>query len=51
MSPICLPTLSRLSLACIDPQRMCYHFGKGWWKSYTGEKKYKHDTYWAAKDT
>ncbi|MCB9453330.1 MAG: recombinase family protein [Anaerolineaceae bacterium] len=28
-------------------QRMRYHFGKGWWKSYTGAKKYPRDTTWA----
>jgi len=26
---------------------MCYHFGKGWWKAYNGEKKYNRDTTWA----
>ncbi|MBZ0296802.1 MAG: hypothetical protein K8L99_29850 [Anaerolineae bacterium] len=28
-------------------QRMRYHFGKGWWKSYTGDKKYPRNTAWA----
>jgi DNA invertase Pin-like site-specific DNA recombinase len=28
-------------------QRMRYHFGKGWWKTYTGEKKYPRNTAWA----
>jgi len=28
-------------------QRMRYHFGKGWWKSYNGEKKYNRDNTWA----
>jgi hypothetical protein len=28
-------------------QRMRYHFGNGWWKSYKGEKKYNRDTTWA----
>ena len=27
-------------------QRMRYHFGKGWWKSYKGEKKYPRRTRW-----
>lgn len=29
-------------------ERMRYHHGKGWWKSYSGEKKYVADTKWAA---
>ncbi|MEM9954324.1 MAG: recombinase family protein [Chloroflexota bacterium] len=28
-------------------ERMRYHFGKGWWKTYTGEKKYVAKTKWA----
>ena len=28
-------------------QRMRYHFGRGWWKSYKGEKKYPRNTTWA----
>jgi hypothetical protein len=28
-------------------QRMRYHFGKGWWKGYQGEKKYPRNTSWA----
>jgi len=28
-------------------ERMRYHHGKGWWKTYTGEKKYVADTKWA----
>ena len=27
-------------------QRMRYHFGRGWWKSYHGKKKYPRDTRW-----
>jgi len=29
-------------------QRMRYHYGKGWWKSYNGEKKYPRDVRWEA---
>jgi hypothetical protein len=28
-------------------ERACYHFGKGWWKSYNGEKKYPRNIKWA----
>ena len=31
-------------------ERMRYHSGKGWWKSYTGEKKYVARTKWADTD-
>lgn len=27
--------------------RMRYHFGKGWWKTYKGKKKYPRNTTWA----
>jgi hypothetical protein len=29
---------------------MRYHHGKGWWKTYTGEKKYVARTKWADTD-
>jgi hypothetical protein len=31
-------------------ERMRYHHGKGWWKTYTGEKKYVAKTKWADTD-
>ena len=31
-------------------ERMRYHHGKGWWKTYTGEKKYIARTKWADTD-
>jgi len=31
-------------------ERMCYHFGKGWWKTYEGDKKYTRMTKWADTD-
>jgi hypothetical protein len=31
-------------------ERMCYHFDKGWWKFYTGEKKYTRMNKWADTD-
>ena len=31
-------------------ERMCYHFDKGWWKAYKGEKKYTRMKKWADTD-
>jgi DNA invertase Pin-like site-specific DNA recombinase len=31
-------------------ERMCYHFDKGWWKAYKGEKKYTRMIKWADTD-